>query len=166
MYPLVLVRTIVHIFRIASLVILSTCTLLLTRCDGAGSNNRPQPSPSIAPLPKAQDKHVNLNMIELYDLEMKHLAVSALTGDLRPYYMVSGRIQNRTGMTLASVTIRIYLESTEKIIDNREVYDKADIQISGPILGGTKGFSQETQVLPPKGKRWTVVFVIVDAKGE
>jgi hypothetical protein len=105
-------------------------------------------------------------MIELYDLEMKHLAVSALTGDLRPYYMVSGRIQNRTGMTLASVTIRIYLESTEKIIDNREVYDKADIQISGPILGGTKGFSQETQVLPPKGKRWTVVFVIVDAKGE
>ena len=102
---------------------------------------------------------------------MHPLATRAITGDVRPFYLVSGRIQNSSGKTLRSVTIRIYIQSTGSPVETNphynkdwQSYDEAEVHIDGPIHDGIKGFSQQIQVLPPQGKPWAFEADVVDAK--
>jgi hypothetical protein len=114
--------------------------------------------------PKAEEEQVKLDSIELDDLEMRPLATRAITGDLRPFYLVKGRIQNSTGKTLRSVRIRIYVKSAgSPNAASQEYFDEADVHVDGPIHDGTRGFSQQIQVLPPAGKRWTFKARVIDA---
>ncbi len=122
------------------------------------------------PPPKGEDQ-AHLDNIDLYDLEMKPVTTRAITGDVRPFYLVSGRIENRTGKALTSVTIRIFVQSIGSPAETNphynkdwQSYDEADVHVDGPIHDGTKGFSQQIQVLPPRGKPWAFEAGIVDAK--
>jgi hypothetical protein len=134
-------------------------------------NQQPQSPPQTATPPKPQDEQINLDGIELFDLEMRPLATRAITGDVRPFYLVSGRIQNSTGKTLRSVTIRIFVQSNGSPIQSSRQYnkdwqnfDEADVHVDGPIHDGIRGFSQQIQVLPPRGKAWTFEGDVIDAK--
>jgi len=94
---------------------------------------------------------------------MRLSKIQPLSGDMRPVYLISGRIQNSTGMTLNSVTVGIFVESADK---DREPYDEADVRIDGPIPDGTRGFLRKIQILPPRGKRWTFRAYVIDASPE
>jgi hypothetical protein len=134
-------------------------------------NQQPQSMTQPMPVAKAEGEQINLDGIELSDLEMRPLAARAITGDVRPFYLVSGRIQNSTGKTLRSVTIRIFVQTTGSPIQANPRYnkdwqnfDEADVHVDGPIHDGVRGFSQQIQVLPPRGKAWTFEGDVIDAK--
>jgi len=117
---------------------------------------------------------VDLESIELTNTELRPSSAQALTGDLRPAFIFSGRINNLSARTLRSVTIRVYAQSPGSPVEKRpnynpdwQVFDQADIQVSGPLYDSVKGFSQRVQLLPPEGKKpWTWTAMVVDAKVE
>ena len=134
---------------------------------------QPQSTSQSVPVPKADEGHIDLWDIKLFDLEMRASDVRALTGDVRPSYLVSGRIENDTGKTLGSVTIRILVESTgspDKADPHYnkywQIFDQADLEIRGPIPPFMRGFSQQVQLLPPRGKAWTWEANVVRATAE
>ncbi len=122
---------------------------------------QPQSTVQSVPIP-TEVENIDLEEIELFDLEMRASDTRALTGDTRPYYMVSGRIENDSGKTLRSVTIRIRVESTGSpdqadphYNKDWQIFDQADVEVRGPIPPLMRGFSQQVQLLPPRGKAWT-----------
>lgn len=165
--------------RLALLKALSTVLLLscvvLTHCDEirqqAQPANKPRTSSDTKPHFPLELK-VNLDQIEVSDLQVVPSATHALTGDLRQFYVVSGRIENRTGKQLRSVTIRIYAETSGSPLQRSPKYnkdweglDQADVHIDGPINDDwPKGFSQQIQLLVPKGKPWTFEAGVIEAE--
>jgi hypothetical protein len=134
------------------------------------SSQKPHQTPTVS---KSQGERIDLGLIWLSDLEMEPLATRSLTGDVRPFYLVSGRIENSTGKALRSVTIRISVQSTgspdsasREYNKDWQNYDEADVQVNGPIPDGMRGFSQQIQVLPPRGKRWTFEADVIAASVE
>jgi hypothetical protein len=124
-------------------------------------------------VPKADDGQINLGDIELSDLEMRSSGTRAITGDVRPTYLVSGRIENDAGKTLRTVTIRIFMESTGSpnkadphYNKDWQIFDQADVEVRGPVPPLMRGFSQQVQLLPPRGKAWTWEADVVSAKAE
>jgi hypothetical protein len=130
------------------------------------------PRPQAGSGKREQEQHPNLKKIYLRDLELRRSDTRAITGDLRPYYVVSGRIQNYTGETLGGVAIRILVESRGSLDSTSRDYnehwllfDQADISIKGPIPDlSTKGFSQQVQLLPPTGEPWTWEADVIEAE--
>jgi len=136
------------------------------------SKQHPHSSAQSGPLPK-QEEHIDLDRIELSDLEMRPSGTRAITGDVRPFYLVSERIDNETGKTLASVTIRVLVQSIGSPVEANphynkdwQLFDQADLQVDGPIPPSIRGFSQQVQVLPPKGKAWTLGAEVLRATAE
>ena len=130
-------------------------------------------TPQESPPPKAAEQYIDLNDIKLSDLEMRPSGTRVLTGDVRPYYLVSGRVENYTGRTLSSVTIHIFVQSRgspyakdPNYKKDWQIFDQTDMQIDGPIPELTSGFSRDVQLLPPKKQNWTWEADVVAAKAE
>ena len=82
-----------------------------------------------------------------------------LDGDLRPFWIVSGRIRNHSALELRNVTFKISINSRAT---SSEV-DTANLAIDTDILPGSIGsFSREIQILPPNGG-WDWSYAVIRA---
>jgi hypothetical protein len=117
--------------------------------------SKPAPTNEVSASPAA----ISPRLIELVDAKMERSKTFRLDGDLRPFWVVSGRIKNESSMELKSVTIRIYVNSRA----SSQVVDQATLQIDTDILSGSVGsFRREIQILPPNtGWDWT--YAVVEA---
>jgi hypothetical protein len=133
--------------------------LLIVGC-GPVEDTPPKPVPtkeaSVSPAT------INPQLIELVDRKMQRSKTFRLDGDLRPFWIVSGRINNYSPVELKSVTIRIDVTSRA----SSQVVDQATLQIDTEIPSGSIGsFSREIQILPPDtGWDWSYDVVKVVPK--
>src|ERR1039458_3639688 len=117
--------------------------LLIVGC-GPVEDTPPKPVPTNGVSPSHAT--INQQLIEFVDGKMQRRKTFRIDGDLRPFWIVSGRINNYSPVELKSVTIRI--DITSKV--SSQVVDQATLQIDTDIPSGSIGsFSREIQILPP-----------------
>lgn len=88
--------------------------------------------------------------IDLFDMVMARSRAYKVSGDLRPIWIVSGRLRNNTALAIGHVRLHISLIDKRT---NSEV-DGSDLDLVTNIRPWSVGsFSQEVQVLPPN-KPW------------
>ena len=111
-----------------------------------------------APVPVTIDP----SSLELFDGEMRKSTAFRLSGDLRPIWIVSGRIRNNSSSEVGSVTIRISINATS----TQDQFDGATLAIDTDIPPGSVGsFSREIQIMPPAVPwGWSYDIVKVTAK--
>ena len=97
--------------------------------------------------------------IRLADLRMQRSVKISMTGDLRPLYVVSGRIWNCSANTLKSVTLRFPIIADSATVDDPHL----QLDISVPP-NGVGSFSREISFLPPS-RKWEWTYGIVEAQG-
>ena len=82
-----------------------------------------------------------------------------MTGDLRPIFVASGRIWNRSTEELQELTIRFPITAGDDRLDEPTLHLKLSI-----LPDGVGTFSREVHFMPPSGK-WDWSYEIVDAYG-
>jgi hypothetical protein len=144
--------------------IIALAMLTLGGCDDLASNSRatkpqaPSPTASVQPI---SPPTISPSQLELFDGSLQRLAERALTGDLRPFWLVSGRIRNNSSKMLSEVRIRIYINLRGKPGD---VEDEAVIDIPTDISPASVGsFSRKIQLLPPQ-EAWEWDWTVDDAR--
>lgn len=94
----------------------------------------------------------------VFDPSLRKSIAQPVTGDMRPIFVFSGRIQNRSSQDISDVTVRLGIFWKDKTVD------ETDIHIHRLIPpGGISSFSQEVHILPPSGK-WDWAYTVVDAQ--
>jgi hypothetical protein len=126
--------------------------LVLVGCDESLRPATKQPEPVTAtpsspkptePLPIAVDE------IELFDGMAHPSEERALTGDLRPVWIVSGRIRNSSSKELGGLRVRFFVTARGK---PEEIEDETILDFPTDILPSSVGsFSRKIQLLPPRG---------------
>lgn len=109
---------------------------------------KPPKAPAIAP-----------EQIELFDTVMQRLDERALTGDLRPFWKISGRIRNNSDQRLGGLLLRVYVIER----GGTEIQDEVNLRLETDISSRSVGsFSRQIQLLPPQ-KPWSWNYEIVEA---
>jgi hypothetical protein len=90
---------------------------------------------------------------------MQRSAAIQLSGDLRPIWIVSGRIRNNSPAEISSVTIEINIvPRTDPLpVDSATLVIETDLP---PDAVGS--FSREIHILPPKGG-WDFTYSVTKA---
>ena len=98
--------------------------------------------------------------LEFSGLAMQKSSKFSITGDLRPFYLVSGRIQNNSSYTVTGVRLFVRIWT----VDAKQ--DSAVLNLKTYILPGeAQTFDQETQLWPPLGK-WNWQYEALSADAE
>ena len=98
--------------------------------------------------------------LPLTDLRLAKSDARRLTGDLRPFWVVQGRIQNNTVLPVKDIHLRITLRYRGTITD----VDSADVILKDEIFAGTTtSFMQAIQILPPD-KAWEWDCTVLEAR--
>jgi hypothetical protein len=116
------------------------------------ASSKAQPA---APIP--------VDQVELFDTVMQHSDERMLTGDLRPVWIVSGRIRNNSMEYLGELHLRIHITprgSTDEVLDEANLVIETDIS-----PGSAESVSRKIQILPPQ-KAWEWTYEVVDARTE
>jgi hypothetical protein len=126
----------------------------------AGCDLQPSaPQQIVTPVPPPKPV-VLPNQLVFSELEMRSSNKFSVSGDLRPHYVVSGRVFNtsRHTITLVRLFVQIYDAAGKK--------DSAILNLKTEILPDeTQAFQQEVQILPPAGKwNWQYEALSVDAR--
>lgn len=88
--------------------------------------------------------------------------VKALSGDLRPFWIAEGRVQNTLALRNAdSIRIRLYITVPTKT--GPDYVDMADVVVKDVPQSTTKSFRQSVRLDPPAGK-WTLDSEVIEAK--
>ena len=99
-------------------------------------------------------------MIYPFDMTMQRSKVFRTDGDLRPFWLISGRIENNSDVEVKKVSIRIQV--TDKATDR--VVDTATLVIDIEIPSGSVGsFSRSIQLMPPNGQ-WGWNYDVINAE--
>lgn len=144
--------------------ILVSVVCVLAGCDQAHQTQAtptPQPSSppqSIATIPSAAPKELSTDdaqtSLKLSDLVMErdHSVLYSTSGDLRPFWVVSGRITNQDVLTVTSV--RLHLEVADKTTGHD--LDSAVLNIKEEIPPlATVSFRRVVQLMiPARGWSW------------
>ncbi len=142
--------------------ILLLISLPFNGCDSLDKNTRttsPEPQSLTAPKKPPTPASISPEQIELFDVTMQRLDQTALAGDLRPFWKVSGRIRNNSREYLGSLLLRIYV--TER--GRTQIQDEANLHLETDISAGSVGsFSRQIQLLPPQ-KAWSWTYEVVEA---
>jgi hypothetical protein len=105
-------------------------------------------TPAPVPVENKPPATINPELVELFDGVMQRSTAIQLSGDLRPIWIVSGRIRNNSFSELASVSIQINITSRS----TSETVDGAVLVVDTDIPSGSVGsFSREVHILPPNG---------------
>jgi len=113
---------------------------------------RPTPAPSLLSDPS--------NQLELFDLTMVKSSAYRLSGDLRPIYIVSGRIKNATGFTVKDVQIQVHIIRKAGGLE----VDSSRLTVGTPIPAlETISFRQEIQIQPSQSA-WEWTYEPIEAK--
>ncbi len=106
-------------------------------------------------------------MIYPFDMTMRRSDAFRIDGDLRPIWIVSGRIRNNSEVEVKSISIRI--EVTHKAIDKlgnstNGVVDATTLIINMDIPADSVGsFSRTVQLMPPAGS-WDWNYDVIKAE--
>jgi hypothetical protein len=88
--------------------------------------------------------------------------VKALSGDLRPFWIAEGRVQNTLALRNAdSIRIRLYITVPTKT--GPDYVDTADVVVKDVPQSATKSFRQSVRLDPPTGK-WNLASEVIEAK--
>jgi hypothetical protein len=137
--------------------------LLLTGCDFT----RPKPQTVTSrPTQSTTDdigKDIPLDdpskNLPLADLNLVKSDARRLSGDLRPFWIVSGRIENHTVLPVKNIRLRITLRYRGTLTD----VDSADVILKDELSAGTtSSFMQAIQILPPD-KPWEWDCTVMEA---
>lgn len=116
-------------------------------------------APPPAPVANSAPATINPQLIEIFDGEMRKSSAFRLSGDLRPIWIVSGRIRNNSSSELGHVTVRINV--TGKATSDQ--FDGATLKIDTDIPPGSVGsFTRDIQIMPPTVP-WAWSYDIVKA---
>ncbi len=130
--------------------------LHLEQCRDYLENSNPA-EPKPAPIAVAKEKS-SLDGVFLFDPSLRPASTRPTTGDMRPIYVFSGRIKNRSVHNLSDVTVRV------AIFVNGTVVDQADVHIHRIVApNAVTSFSEEIRILPPSGK-WNWAFNVINAQ--
>jgi len=133
--------------------------LSMIGCEPDQPAARQEPAPVTSPA-TAAPALINPELIELTDGSMRRSKTFSVNGDLRPFWLVSGRLKNESSSELKSVTIRITVTSKA----SSEVIDGATLQIDTDIPSGAVGsFAREIQLMPPDTGGWDWTYDIIKA---
>jgi hypothetical protein len=131
-------------------------SVVLIGCEDVGKTNSTdsQSVTSSAPTPtKPAPATIPQEQIELFDGSMVRSNERILTGDLRPLWIVSGRIRNHSGEDIAHLRLQIQIFERQNE-GNGTLRDVANLDFETDIPAGVVGsFSRQVQLLPPQ-KAW------------
>jgi hypothetical protein len=141
--------------------------VLLIGCDDVDktTSTDPQPVTSSAPATPTTPAPATIpqEQIELFDGSMARSNERILTGDLRPLWIVSGRIRNYSGEDLAHLRLQVHIFERRNE-GNGTLRDEANLDLETDIpAGGVGSFSRQVQLLPPP-KAWDWDWVVVEAR--
>jgi len=102
---------------------------------------------------------IDSDLIDPFDMTMKRSTAFRMDGDLRPIWIVSGRIRNRSDVEVKSVSIHIEidLKGTYTSVDSTVLTLETEIQ---PHSVGS--FSRSIQLMPPNDA-WEWKYDVVKA---
>jgi len=125
--------------------------LLGSGCDTAQRDNastKSEPAPtSTTETKRTEAAEIWPKQIEVFDASMRRSDTRMMTGDLRPIWVVSGRIKNNSPQQLAEVLLRITVVKRGTV----EPVDEADLRLDTDIAPlGVSSFSRNVQLLPPQ----------------
>ena len=136
-----------------------SAALALLLIAGCGPVQDTAPTPVPTSTASTSPATINPELIELVDGQMERSKTFRLDGDLRPFWVVSGRIKNESSRELKSVIIRIDVTSRA----SSQVVDQATLQIDTDIFSGSIGsFRREIQILPPDAG-WDWSYEVIKA---
>jgi muconolactone delta-isomerase len=103
----------------------------------------PMPAPAMAVVPATIDR----DLVKLSDPKIERSKAFRIDGDLRPIWIVSGRIRNLSDIDIKSVSISVRVESRPPHFDLLdESILKIDVDIPAHSIAS---FSRDVQLLPP-----------------
>ena len=125
---------------------------------GCDSQPAAPPRPAVAAAPTKPI--VMPTQLEFSDLVMQKSSKFSINGDLRPFYVVSGRIQNNSPFTVTGVRLFVQVWTVHGKQDSAVLSLKTNI-----LPGGAQTFQQTIQLLPPPGKwNWQYEALSVEAE--
>jgi hypothetical protein len=126
---------------------------------GCGPVEDAPPKPVPTNEASASPAAINPALIALVDGTMERSKTFRIDGDLRPFWIVSGRIENHSDMELERVTFRISINSKA----SSTAVDTATFVVDTDIPPHSTGsFKREIQILPPSSA-WGWSYAVVEA---
>jgi hypothetical protein len=119
-------------------------------------------TPPVVPIKVLPPVTINPDLIDVFDGRVQRSKAFRIDGDLRPIWIVTGRIRNHSDKEIKSVTLRIDItpKSTAQVVDETTL--TIDIDILPYAVGS---FSRDIQMMPPNTDwDWTYGVINVDPK--
>jgi hypothetical protein len=142
--------------RALALLGLSLALLSMLACDQV------QEAPK-APVPATAEiktpAKIDTDLIGTFDMTMKRSTAFRMDGDLRPIWIVSGRIRNLSDVEVKSVSIRIEIDLKGEPTSVDSTILTVDTEIQPHSVGS---FSRSIQLMPPD-KAWEWDYNVVKA---
>jgi len=132
-------------------------TSLLAGCDSAV---QPEPRPKAHPKMLS---HLD-TQLNVFDMQMVRTNTISTNGDERPFWDVSGRIQNNTAYFIQEVWIEVHIYDKKTMNEQDSTVIKLE-DLRLPPMEGVVTFSREIQLLPPS-TRWTWSYEVIHAETE
>ena len=124
--------------------------LLLSGCDMfQDAPKSPPPAAKVIASPPT----VSPFFIDVVEGKLQRSSAFRIDGDLRPVWIVTGRVRNLSDVEIKSFSLKIDILSKP----SSDLVDEAILVVDTDILPGAVGsFSREIQILPPKTPwEWT-----------
>lgn len=131
------------------LMLLAQSLSSLVGCKPQHSSTKEVAQPS-QPI-KEEPKYLLPDSVELQDMVMTRSGAQIISGkDLRPVYIIEGRIKNNSPRDITAVSIRVSVRKGDTEVDG------TDLRIESLVPGGAvRSFRRQIQVMPPKsGMNW------------
>jgi len=152
--------------------LLSACIVLallpLPDCDDFSKEAKTGAPPVVKVEPAPTHRELTATEISTYvsdsgEWTLEPSKTFRVEGDLRPFWIVTGRITNSAGYDIGSVRVR--LTAYDKSAAENTVLDTADFDVQDIPSLGTKAFRRDVQLMIHRGHfRWNYEFLTASVK--
>jgi hypothetical protein len=137
--------------RILAVLAVLTAFGTFTGCDLAQHDRKKaaiQPAhPTVDDIGKDIPLYDPSKNLSITDLSLVKSGARSISGDLRPFWILSGRIENKTELPVKNLHLRVTLRYRGTATD----VDSAEVAVNDEIPGGaTSSFMRDLQILPPR----------------
>ena len=140
-----------------ALVILVSLSVIELGCDVKVTPTEPISKVAAAPAPKPV---IRPEQLGVSDFSLRLSSTIPVTGDLRPLYLVAGRIQNNSPYTLTGIRLVVEIWNAKGMKDSAILDLKMNI-----LTGEAQTFAQNVHLLPPPGKwNWSYFAQSIDCE--
>jgi hypothetical protein len=150
------------------------CCLCVGFLFGCGAEQPFQPpekqAASGTASPAVQTPFIYPKELEVSDLWMRQSNITPITGDVRPFWRVHGKIRNSSNYSATRVKLVVHIwvpmAPPVPLGMKTEMVDSGVLEIKSEILpGAVQTFEQEIHLAPPNGKwDWLCQPIEVDAE--